>query len=325
MCEKGIPWFMRLTLENSQTGQQGFVMYPCEKFEMLESLDWCQIPYGSGSYAHKAVSYNGVKADSLQKILTAVIESEEHPPSMKELNYLGEQIQRMSAQMRSCMEQEMEQQSSATIVDAINATHRVLSENKIYDGRSMSDRSVLSDADEPYIQVRLHLPDDSIEQEEESGIWVDFPIYEDELKTIAKQLRADSYHDLEICDIYSIFYRIETDMMSDAYYDLEKVNKLAWAMKEHNVVKELGKYKAILDYEICFDVEEAAVLAGKLDEYEFYQGKTLSEVGILYHDHDPCRQNYEGIAEDLGFEETNYGIVRRIEEQRLEQDAMQLN
>lgn len=325
MCDKEMRWFMRLTLENSRTGKQGFVMYPCEKYEMLEDLDWCQIPYGSGDYTHKAVSYNGVKADSLQKILTTVIESKEHPPSMKELNYLGEQIQRMSVQMRSRLGQEMEQQPSATIVDAINATHRLLSENKIYDGRSMSDRSVLLDENGPYIQVRLHLPDDSQEQETENGIWVDLPIQEDELKIIAKQLGTDSYHDLEICDIYSIFYRIETDMMSDAYYDLEKVNKLAWAMKEHNVVKELGKYKAILDYEICFDVEEAAVLAGKLDEYEFYQGKTLSEVGILYHDHDPCRQNYEGIAEDLGFEETNYGIVRRIEEQRLEQNAMQLN
>lgn len=42
MRDKGIPWFMRLTIQNSRTGQRAFAMYPCEKYEMLESLDRCQ-------------------------------------------------------------------------------------------------------------------------------------------------------------------------------------------------------------------------------------------------------------------------------------------
>lgn len=324
MRDKGIPWFMRLTIQHSRTGQKAFAMYPCEKYEMLESLDWCQLPYGSGDYTHLAVSYNGVDADSLQETLTGIIENPECPPSIRELNCLGELIQRMSTQTRSCLEQEIAEKPNAAIADAINAAYRLLSESMVYDGISMSDRAVLLGDDEPYIQVKLIANSDDLDLDEEDGIWVNCPVHEDELKAAAEQLGVGSYRDLEMGDVCAIIEKITTDMLCDAISSFDEINELARAMKEHGVIRELGKYKAILEFENCFDVGEAAELAGKLDDYEFFQGETLGEVGNRYRDHSPYDLDYEELAEALGFEETHYGIVRKSDEPKLEQRGLEL-
>lgn len=324
MRDKGIPWFMRLTIQNSRTGQKAFAMYPCEKYEMLESLDWCQLPYGSGDYTHLSVSYNGVDADSLQETLTGIIENSEHPPSIRELNCLGELIQRMSAQTRSCLEQEIAEKPNAAIADAINAAYRLLSESVVYDGISMSDRAVLLGDDEPYIQVKLIAYSDDLDLDE-GGIWVNCPAHEDELKAVAEQLDVGSYRDLEMGDVCAIVEKITTDMLCDAISTFDEINELARAMKEHGVIRELGKYKAILEFENCYDVGEAAELAGKLDDYEFYQGETLGEVGNRYRDQNPYDLDDEELAEDLGFEETHYGIVRIADGPKLEQCGLKLS
>lgn len=324
MLDKGIPWFMRLTIQNSRTGQQAFAMYPREKYEVLESLDWCQLPYGSGDYTHLAISYNGADTDSLQNTLTGVIENLEHPPSIRELNCLGEQIQRMSEQMRSGLEQEIAGQPNATIIDAINATYRLRSESMVYDGISMSDRAVLLSDDEPYIKVKLVANSDNLNLDED-GIWVNCPADVDELKAVAEQLSVGSYRDLEMGDVYAIVEKITVDMLYGDTSTFDEINELARAMKEHGVIRELGKYKAILEYETCFDVGEAAVLAGKMDDYEFYQGESLGEVGNRYRDHNPYDLDNEELAEDLGFEETNYGIVRITDGPKLEQRGLELN
>ena len=316
---------MRLTIQNSRTGQQAFAMYPCDKYEMLESLDWCQLPYGSGDYTHLAVSYNGVDADSLQNTLTGVIENPEHPPSIRELNCLGEQIQRMSEQMRSCLEHEIAGRPNATIADAINAAYRVLSENMVYDGISMSDRAVLLSDDEPYIQVQLVPHSDNPNPDEEDGIWVDCPVHKDELQAAAKLLGVGSYRDLEMGAVYGIVEKITVDMLYDDGSTFDEINGLARAMKEHGVIRELGKYKAILEFENCFDIGKATVLAGKLDDYEFYQGETLGEVGKRYRDHNSYDYDYEKLAENLVFEDTNYGIVRKADGPKLEQRSLELN
>lgn len=67
------------------------------------------------------------------------------------------------------------------------------------------------------------------------------------------------------------------------------------------------------------------MLAGKLDDYEFYQGETLGEVGKRYRDHNSYDYDYEELAEDLGFEETNYGIVQIADGPKLEQRGLKLN
>ncbi len=230
----------------------------------------------------------------------------------------------MSEQMRACLEQEIAGQPNAAITDAINAAYRLLSESMAYDGIAMSDRAVLL-SDEPYIQVKLVPHSDNPNPDEEDGIWVNCPVHEDELRAVAEQLGVDSYRDLEMVDVYAIVEKIAEDMLYGDISSFDEINELARAMKEHDVIRELGKYKAILEYESCFDVGEAAGLAGKLGDYEFCRGETLGEVGNRYRDHSPYDLDDEELAEDLGFEETNYGIVRKSDETKLEQRGQELN
>lgn len=101
-----IPWFMRLTIRNNETGRTAFAMYPCGKFEILESMDRCGVG-NSGGYSHLAIAANGVKADSLQLALRGVIEHATRPPSVQELNYLGSLIQELSKDQRQSLERDI--------------------------------------------------------------------------------------------------------------------------------------------------------------------------------------------------------------------------
>ena len=87
-------WSLHLTLLNNRTGQKIGANYPKNKYEILEMLDRCQIPYGSGDYAHLAVPFPDGTPDSLQLKLAGVIENEHCPPSIRQVNFLAEQLQR---------------------------------------------------------------------------------------------------------------------------------------------------------------------------------------------------------------------------------------
>ncbi len=92
---------------------------------------------------------------------------------------------------------------------------------------------------------------------------------------------------------------------------IEDLNHLAEAMRTHNVIDSLDKYKAVLCAEYCEDVIEAAERASLLNEYEFYQSETLEEIVDRFRDqYDPEWDDTE-IAEDMGLEETCYGVLRR--------------
>ena len=100
-------WSLHLTLLNNRTGQKIGANYPKNKYEILEMLDRCQIPYGSGDYAHLAVPFPDGTPDSLQLKLAGVIENEHCPPSIRQVNFLAEQLQRMSAESREALMQEL--------------------------------------------------------------------------------------------------------------------------------------------------------------------------------------------------------------------------
>lgn len=309
---ENIKWFMRLTIQNTETGKSGFAMYPCEKYDMLESLDDCGIPYGSGKYAHLAVSANGVAADSLQIALTGVIEHRQRPPSVHELNFLGSQIQDMTADERHRLEQGIAGRPGATIVEAINAAYDVLSKSMVYDGVSMCERAVLFTDDEPYIRVRMVPDDDQTYESEEDGIWVNCPATDDDLKAAAEKMGVNSYRDLAVNDAYGILGSvIEYDMFQAQDLSFDELNSLALVMKNNCIHQQSAKYKAVLSLESCYDVEEAIKLAGNLDSYEFYTGESLSTVGNRFQNQNPYDLAEDDLAKDLGFEETSYGTIRK--------------
>ena len=96
-------WSLHLTLLNNRTGQKIGGKLSQNKYEILEMLDRCQIPYGSGDYAHLAVPFPDGTPDSLQLKLAGVIENEHCPPSIRQINFLAEQLQRMSAESREAL------------------------------------------------------------------------------------------------------------------------------------------------------------------------------------------------------------------------------
>lgn len=312
-----LPWFLRLTLVNNAAGQTGFSMYPSDKYTILENLDWCQVPYGSGEYRHLAVNPNGASDDDLLEELAGVIESETHPPSIQELNYLGGQLQRMTGAQRAELGRQLTASPEATITDAINAAHHLLGQELVYDGRSMTDRALLLSEDEPYIRVQV-VPWDSEPQEgEEWGVWVDCPAQESDLAAAAEKLEVDSILDMETneWDGLLAFSLIDLNENIDPSIPFRKIDGLARAMKEHGVLQKLGKYKALLEMKNCVDFTEAAELAGELDQYEYcWQSEFVSRCQIV-----GLETYWEMVAQDLDFEDTHYGLIRPMGEQKLDQ------
>lgn len=320
--EKEHTWMMRLTLVNNLTGQTTFAMYPQDKYSLLDSLDLCQLPYGSGEYRHLAESPNGVYSDSLQTDMTGVIESETHPPSIQELNYLGGQIQRMTAEQRAELGRQLTGAPEATVTDAINAAHRLLDQEMVYDGNSMADRAVLLGQDEPYIRVQL-FPDDGEPQEgREVGLWIDCPAQDSSLDAAAQILGVSSARDLTIGEWDGLLAVSEVPLNENdsPFVAISDISDLARAMEENGVLQSLSKFKAVLQAECCGDFGEAAELAGKLDQYEFYRQAEFDR---------RCRiagleMDWGEAAKELDMEETGYGLIRPVGEQTMEQELKAL-
>lgn len=313
---------MRLTLVNNESGQTAFTMYPEDKYSILESMDWCQIPYGSGEYRHLAVNPYGTFNDDLLEELAGVIENEAHPPSIQELNHLGGQLQRMTEVQRTEFGRQISGAPEATIIDAINTAHRLLSEEIVYDGRSMAERSVLLGEDEPYIRVEVYPADGEPPEEWEQGVWLDCPASEGELAALADTLGVDTPSDLAVCSwdgllAVSMVYLNEND---SPFVTLRDINKLARTMKEKEIVQSLGKFKALLQMESCMDFDVAADLAGKLDHYEYYR---QSEFDRLYQSAG-LELDWDEANQELEFEETDYGLIRPAGEQNLDQQFIAL-
>lgn len=302
-------WHMRLTIVNEEGGQTAVAMYPDSLYAILETLDECQIPYGNGRYRHLAVSPNSVPADVLQMALTPVIESEENPPSIRELNYLGELIQEMTAQERKRLAGELLAAPQATISDVYTAIQHICPDRDVEcENLSLKERSVQLGAEAPYIRIQLIRAEDD-PGDEKAGIWVNCPATEEQIAEAAKTAGVESLEELQpnMMDgafSYSDLYLTEQDGPFESFHE---INRLAVAMKEHGVLQEIGKFKAVLYFEGCTDFEKATELVGQLDDYEFFSRADLErksqEVGFPEPDND--------VLSELGIEETPYGFVRQ--------------
>ena len=298
---------MRLTIVNEDGGQTAMAMYPDNLYAILETLDECQIPYGGGRYRHLAVSPNGVFTDELQRALTSVIENEENPPSIRELNYLGELIQGMTDQERKRLTEELWAIPQATISDAYVAIQHIEGREIEYGSTDLKERSIQLGPEAPYIRIQLtHDEDDP--GDEKAGIWVDCPATGEQIAKAARAAGVKSLEELQpnMMDgvfAYSALPLIEQD---GPFQSFRAINQFAIAMKEHEVLQKIGKFKAILHFEDCTDFEEAAELAGRLDNYEFF---SKSELERRYQG-TGCPVLDDDLLDELGIEETPYGFIR---------------
>ena len=308
---------MRLTLVNGQTGRTAAITYPAEKSEILDALDQCQLPYGSGEYTHLPVSPYRVEPDSLQVELARMIDDLGHPPSIHELNYLGEKIQEMSREGRTAYERELQRYPGVDIVSAINMAHSILLQDQVYDGISMAGRAVLLDEQEPLLRVQLTPEGIGAPDDPSCGVWLDCPVSEAKQAEVAQSMGMDSPDELEVNMIDGMALLGDTCLWEaqECFTRFSDVDRIASALQTQGGIAQAAKFKAALLLESCSEFYAAADIAGQLHEYEFYRSaEFLDKLQQTRPNADA-----EVMADELGFEETDYGYVRKAGEQALEQ------
>lgn len=308
---------MRLTLVNSQTGQTAAITYPAEKSEILDALDQCQLPYGSGEYTHLPVSPYRVEPDSLQVELARMIDDLGHPPSIHELNYLGEKIQEMSKEGRTAYERELKRYPGIDIISTINMAHGILLQDKFYDGVSMAGRAVLLDEREPLLRVQLTSEGIGAPDDPACGVWLDCPASEAKQAEVAQSMGVDSLDELTVNAITDIAVLGGTYLWEaqECFTRFSDINRMAFALQAQGGIAQAAKFKAALMLESCYEFYVAADIAERLHEYEFYRStEFLDKLQRINPNADA-----DVLADELGFEETDYGYVRKAGEQTLEQ------
>lgn len=296
-----------LQVQNKKTKRDKLIVYPCDKYEFLRAVSECQLEYGSGDYIH-FVNHRMKEDDSFYRTMAYVIENPSSPPSFQELNYFSKQIQKMPDAGLRELEQKLKNTPNATITEAINITHSLLSDNIIYDGVSMSERRVVLENNEAYIRARLV---SDLEQAQE-GIWIDLPARKDDFETAAQELGLGNAKDLIISEIQTCSNEIFESFYEDNPFSdrsIGTINALAKAMKENITPQELAKFDAAMQMEVCLDdYEKASEIAKNLDNYVFFTEKELFDRYKDTHD-DLDYGKLEEIASEFWLENTCYGYV----------------
>lgn len=306
MEEKTVPWFLYLTLVNDRTQDAVDAVYPCSKFRMLENLNRCRVPYGAGSYHHIAGAMDGFGGDSLQAALASAIENASAPPSIWELNRLAELLQGMRAEQRRLFQQAAASLTSATVKETLQLAYRLSGESLRGDEEGLKERTVLWEENDPYFRV-FFVHDGERWFEDENGVWVGFPATENDFHAAAAVMGVKSLNELRE-------NRAEGIVKCGSTLTLTDINRWAAVLKEYRIGEQLGKYKAILDFEDCVDLEEAIQLAKSMDEYEFFPDSDFVEIldryqeGASLFDYDEQME----AADEWGISMTEYGIVKKI-------------
>lgn len=308
------PWCLSATLVNAKTGSIAEITYPCGNAEMVEALARCKIPYGSGAYYHKVEEtyMDGRRKDSLTKTLAGIIGSKTAPPTMRELNSLAIQIQRMPERKRTAFRKSISQLSDSSMTDVLRLVQEYSQIRMDDTVQDLSERAVLWDENNPYFQVAIRSS-----QDEKSEI-IDCPIDNSALEAIQNKLG--------ICDIDTCIEQVNGVVACGSEVSFADINCWAAALKENHVGQQLGKYKAVLELEDCADIETAITLAGRLDEYEFCPDADMPDVlGRYIQNADQLDYDEEmDAAEEFGIADTDYGIVKRADSAPTMQLDMQL-
>jgi len=316
MAGKTVSWALHLMLVNDDSGDAVDIVYPSSRFHILEQMNKCRIPYGSGRYHHMARTMDDYEGDCLQKALSHAIENKDSPPSIKEMNYLAETIQKMSARQR--VEFEKAVSELTTIRESVDIAGKMVGKNFPFTELSETNRAELWNEDDPYFRIRF-VQDGERWFEDEHGVWVDFPATDDELQRAAAVMGVHSLQELRECQVDGV-------VKCGSSLTLKDINRWAKALKECHIGEQLGKYKAVLDFEDCTDLEGAMELAAKIDEYEFFPMADFDEIldkyqsGASQFDYDEQMD----LADELGIGMTEYGIVKKSGQTQAEEPCLRL-
>lgn len=165
----------------------------------------------------------------------------------------------------------------------------------------------------------------SAERMEEEGIWLELPATEERMRQALKALGEPGFDSCCIVETKSCIPALEYQLAGDE--DIRKLNELARRIQAFPDSRTLVKYKAVLQYEQCWDLDMALDLAANLECYAFdpmilscgaYAEYVLKEVGINTNDPAFAQFDFQGygkrLFEENGFASTSYGTVARTDE-----------
>ncbi|ODR28348.1 antirestriction protein ArdA [Eisenbergiella tayi] len=163
--------------------------------------------------------------------------------------------------------------------------------------------------------------------EEDTGrkVWLELPAEEEAMQEALRILGEETFDNCVIKETKSILPSLEYQLAGDE--DIRKLNLLAERIQAFPDKRTLVKYKAILERELCNDLDMELDIAGNLPCYEYdavilsaadYGEYILEEAGIDTKDPAFSSFDFEGYGERQlsrsGFVETPYGLIGRNEQ-----------
>lgn len=135
--------------------------------------------------------------------------------------------------------------------------------NQVYDGKHIPEE--IKDTGY-YIKLRL------TSEKELDGTWLKLPTGEDEVQAALEKLEVANISACTVVKCVSILPKLEESIhqhpnLSDF---IEKVNNLGFGIDQMPNSEITAKFKAVLIYEDCTDLDFAADITENLDCYDFY-------------------------------------------------------
>ena len=156
-------------------------------------------------------------------------------------------------------------------------------------------------------------------------VWLELPAGEKAMQEALQALGEETFNHCVVKEGKSILPSLEYQLAGDE--DIGKLNLLAGRIQKFPDRRTLAKYKAVLERELCNDLDMALDLARNLSCYEYdavilsaaeYGEYVLREAGIDTEDPAFSGFDFEEYGERQlrisGFVETAYGIIGRNEQ-----------
>lgn len=146
------------------------------------------------------------------------------------------------------------------------------------------------------------------------GEWISFPITNEELEEVKKEIGIDGKY-------YEEYFFTDWDIdinycaWSDEFINIEEMNEMAEQIEDFDSY-DFAKLEALIEAQ-CYTIDEAL---NNMDRAEFYEGITLEDYAYNYIEE--CYNlpefalryfDYEAFARDLsfgGYTETENGVLR---------------
>lgn len=162
----------------------------------------------------------------------------------------------------------------------------------------------------------------SIDRFDEKGVWLEFPVSEQEKLDVLKRLQEPSFDSCVIKE--SIGTALNGPLAGDE--DIDKLNTLVRKILKFPDQKAFAKYKAALELELCRELDKALDIEENLECYNYdprisspidYAEALLKAAGIDPDDPAFSAFDFQGYGERQmrrsGYVQTEYGLISRNE------------